>query len=122
MFPKNHGIKKIPSLANVKMEAHMLIWYFRGITNSYNYKKDHLRPFLKKQTLRIRLISCTIKTHTQIQELKGQQNFFMNFISKKLLRPLQITKSYSNFNIFFKKIHSLEKEDLLESTVEEGIP
>jgi hypothetical protein len=63
------------------------------------------------------------KTHTQIQELKGQQNFFMNFISKKLLRPLQITKIYSNFNnFFFYKIHSLEKEDLFESTVEEGIP
>jgi hypothetical protein len=27
------------------------------------------------------------KARTQIQELKGQQNIFMNFISKKLLRP-----------------------------------
>jgi hypothetical protein len=44
MFPKNYDIEKVPSLANcrlmLKMEAHMLIWYFRGFANSYNYKKD----------------------------------------------------------------------------------
>lgn len=60
------------------------------------------------------------KEHTQIQELKRRQNIFMNFIFKKLLQPLQITKKLFNFNIFF-LIHSLE-EDLLESTVEEGMP
>jgi hypothetical protein len=69
------------------------------------------------------------KAHTQIQELEGQHSLkelegaraFVNFIFKKLLRPFQFIKSYSILPFVF-LIHSLEKEDLLESTVEEGMP
>jgi hypothetical protein len=53
MFPNNYHIKKAPSLANCRlmlmMEVHMLIWYFGGFANSYNYKKDSFKAFLEER-------------------------------------------------------------------------
>jgi len=105
----------------LKMEVHMLIWYFGGFANSYHYKKDSFKAFLEETKLKNLITFMYYKAHTQIQELKGQQNAFVNFIFKKLLRPLQFIKSYSILTFVF-LIHSLEKEDLLESAVEEGMP
>ncbi len=75
MFPKNYDIEKVPSLANcrlmLKMEAHILIWYFRGFVNSYNYKKDSFKAFLEETKLKNQINFMYYKAHTQIQELKG---------------------------------------------------
>lgn len=93
----------------------MLVCYFRGFTNSYNYKKDHLRPFLKKQSLRIKLISCTIKHVHKFKSSKDNKTFLW----------ISYLKSFLDHNRWRKVIQILtflKKIIALESTIEEGIP